>query len=59
LVTLIEKFEDEHYQLNAATPQSILLRLMEAQGIKQEVSTGVTGFRRVVYLMKVIVQQSF
>lgn len=48
LVTLIEKFEDEHYQLNAATPQSILQHLIEARGIKQEDLVGVIGSRGVV-----------
>lgn len=48
LVTLIEKFEDEHYQLNAATPQSILHHLIEARGIKQEHLVGVIGSRGVV-----------
>jgi HTH-type transcriptional regulator/antitoxin HigA len=48
LVTLIEKFEDEHYQLNAATPQSILLHIMEARDIKQEDLVGVIGSRGVV-----------
>lgn len=35
LFTLIEKFEDEHYQLNASTPHGILRELMEARGVKQ------------------------
>lgn len=48
LVTLIEKFEDEHYQLNAATPQSILLHFMEARDIRQEDLIGVIGSRGVV-----------
>lgn len=47
LVTLIEKFEDEHYQLNASTPQSILLHLMEARDLKQEDLIGVIGSRGV------------
>lgn len=48
LVTLIEKFEDEHYQLNASTPQSILLHLLEARDLKQEDLIGVIGSRGVV-----------
>jgi antitoxin component HigA of HigAB toxin-antitoxin module len=40
LFTLIEKFEDEHYQLNASTPHSILRELMEARGVGS--STGQT-----------------
>lgn len=31
---LIQAFEDRHYQLNAATPLSVLKELMEARGIK-------------------------
>ena len=34
LVSLIEKFEDEHYQLKASTPRSTLLHLMEERKIK-------------------------
>jgi HTH-type transcriptional regulator/antitoxin HigA len=48
LVTLIEKFEDEHYQLGGSTPQSILLHLMEARDLKQEDLVGVIGSRGVV-----------
>lgn len=48
LVILIEKFEDEHYKLNAATPQSILQHLMESRGINQEDLVGVIGSRGVV-----------
>lgn len=47
LVTLIEKFEDEHYQLNASTPQSILLHLMEARDLKQSDLVGVLGSKGV------------
>lgn len=48
LVTLIEKFEDEHYQLHGSTPQSILQHLMEARDIRQEDLIGVIGSRGVV-----------
>lgn len=48
LVILIEKFEEEHYQLGAATPQSILQHLMEARSVKQEDLVGVIGSRGVV-----------
>lgn len=34
LFVLIEKYEDEHYQLNAATPLGILRELMEARSVK-------------------------
>jgi len=47
LVTLIEKFEDEHYQLNASTPQSILLHLMEARDLKQSDLVGILGSKGV------------
>jgi HTH-type transcriptional regulator / antitoxin HigA len=48
LVILIEKFEDEYYRIGAATPQSILLHLMEARDIKQEDLVGIIGSREVV-----------
>ncbi|MUG95300.1 helix-turn-helix domain-containing protein [Scytonema sp. UIC 10036] len=48
LIMLIEKFEDEHYQIGEATPQSILLHLMEARGIKQEDLVGIIGSLEVV-----------
>lgn len=48
LATLIEKFEDEHYQLNAATPQSILQYLMEEREIKQADLVGILGSSGVV-----------
>ncbi|KJH70242.1 helix-turn-helix domain-containing protein [Aliterella atlantica] len=41
LVTLIEKFEEEHYPLPQADPYSILLHLMEAQNTKDEDLVGV------------------
>ncbi|HEU4390801.1 MAG TPA: transcriptional regulator [Blastocatellia bacterium] len=34
LVNLIEKFEAEHYHLNASTPRGILLELMEARNVQ-------------------------
>ncbi|MEG4076022.1 transcriptional regulator [Microcoleus sp. Pol14D5] len=33
LVKLIEDFEEKHYQLNASTPQSRLIHLMEARSL--------------------------
>ena len=47
LVILIEKFEDEHYQLNASTPLSILLHLMEARDLKQSDLVGILGSKGV------------
>jgi HTH-type transcriptional regulator/antitoxin HigA len=34
MVTLIEDYEDKHFQLSAATPLTILLELMENRGVK-------------------------
>ena len=34
-MTLVEDFEEKHYQLNASTPQGILRELMEARAVKQ------------------------
>ena len=48
LVSLIEKFEDEHYQLAASTPHSILLHLMEERGLRQTDLVSVIGSRGVV-----------
>jgi HTH-type transcriptional regulator / antitoxin HigA len=36
LVSLIENFEDRHYQLKAATPLEILTELMNDRGLKQK-----------------------
>jgi HTH-type transcriptional regulator/antitoxin HigA len=47
LVTLIEKFEDEHYQLNASTPHSLLQHLMEARDLKQSDLVGILGSKGV------------
>ncbi len=43
LVTLIEKFEDEHYQMHGSTPQSILQTLMEGRNLKQSDLVGILG----------------
>ncbi|MGK7893347.1 MAG: type II toxin-antitoxin system HigA family antitoxin [Xenococcus sp. (in: cyanobacteria)] len=48
LVTLIEKFEAEHYPISEGTPHQMLLHLMEASGIKQENLVGIIGSRGVV-----------
>lgn len=48
LVTLIDKFENEKYPIPEGTPYSMLLHLMEANGIKQENLVGVIGSRGVV-----------
>ncbi|MBD2384353.1 helix-turn-helix domain-containing protein [Cylindrospermum sp. FACHB-282] len=43
LVTLIEQYEDKHYQLKAATPLDILQELMLARGLKQKDIVDVFG----------------
>ncbi|BAZ27833.1 hypothetical protein NIES4074_02610 [Cylindrospermum sp. NIES-4074] len=43
LVTLIEQYEDKHYQLKAATPLEILQELMSARGLKQKDMVEVFG----------------
>ncbi len=48
LVTLIEKFEDEHYPIPVSSPLNILKHLMEARNLKQEDLVGVIGSRGVV-----------
>ena len=48
LVSLIKKFEEQHYQLAASTPHSILVHLMEARGLRQADLVGVIGSRGVV-----------
>ena len=48
LVTLIEKFEDEHYPIPEGTPNQMLINLMEASNIKQENLVGIIGSRGVV-----------
>jgi HTH-type transcriptional regulator/antitoxin HigA len=48
LVTLIEKFEQEHYPMSEGDPNSMLLHLMEARDLKQEDLVGLIGTRDVV-----------
>jgi HTH-type transcriptional regulator / antitoxin HigA len=48
LVTLIEKFETEHYPIPPSSPHSILKHLMEEAEVKQEDLVGVIGSRGVV-----------
>jgi HTH-type transcriptional regulator / antitoxin HigA len=48
LVLLIEKFEDERYQLNGSTPLSILQHLMEVRGIEPEDLVGAIGSKEAV-----------
>jgi len=48
LVSLIEKFEDQHYQLAASTPHSTLIHLMEERELRQTDLVGIIGSRGVV-----------
>ncbi len=48
LVVLIEKFEEEHYPIEDASPHDILLHLMEENNIKQADLVGILGSRGVV-----------
>ena len=48
LVTLIEKFEQEHYQPGlTSTPQSILYFLMEQKGMVEEDLVGILGSQEI------------
>jgi HTH-type transcriptional regulator/antitoxin HigA len=47
LVRLIEDFEAKHYQLNASTPHSRLLHLMEARGLEKAELVKILGAREV------------
>ncbi len=46
LGSLVEQFEDKHYQLNASTPHSLLLHFMEARNLKQADLVGVISVSR-------------
>jgi HTH-type transcriptional regulator / antitoxin HigA len=48
LITLIEKFENEHYPIPVSTPLEMLKHLMEARNHKQEDLVGIIGSRGVV-----------
>jgi HTH-type transcriptional regulator/antitoxin HigA len=48
LVSLIEKFEDEHYPLKAATPRSTLLHLIEERDIQPIDLTPIIGSEELV-----------
>ena len=47
LVRLIEDFEDKHYQLNASTPHSRLIHLMEAKSLETTDLVEIFGSREV------------
>lgn len=48
LVTLIEKFEDEHYPISENSSHSMLLHLIEARNIKQEDLVEIIGSKSIV-----------
>jgi HTH-type transcriptional regulator / antitoxin HigA len=48
LITLIEKFEDEHYPIPVSSPLNMLKHLMETRNLKQEDLVGIIGSRGVV-----------
>ena len=48
LVTLIEKFEEEHYPIPEGSPHSILMHLMESNGISLEQLAEVMGSADIV-----------
>lgn len=48
LVKLIEDFEDKHYQINASTPRSRLLHLLEARSLEQSDLVKILGSSEVV-----------
>jgi len=48
LVTLIEKFEEEHYPIKEGNPHSMLLHLMEARNLNQSDLVGLIGSTGVV-----------
>ncbi len=48
LLTLVEKYEDEHYPMNNTSPLDILLHLMESNDLKQADLVNVIGSSGVV-----------
>ncbi len=48
LITLIEKFEEEHYPIPVSSPLEMLKHLMDARSLKQEDLIGIVGSRGVV-----------
>ena len=48
LITLIEKYEDEHYQMGESTPHSMLLHLMDAQSLEEADLVESLGSRELV-----------
>jgi HTH-type transcriptional regulator/antitoxin HigA len=48
LITLIEKYEDEHYPVGESKPQSMLLHLMDAQSLEPANLVEILGSSEVV-----------
>ncbi len=48
LITLIEKYEDEHYPMGETTPQSMLLHLIEARSLEEADLVEILGSSEVV-----------
>jgi HTH-type transcriptional regulator/antitoxin HigA len=48
LTVLIEAYEDEHYQVRAASPVEVLVELMEANNLKQKDLAPLLGSESVV-----------
>ena len=48
LITLIEKYEDEHYPMGESTPHSMLLHLMDAQSLQSADLVEILGSREIV-----------
>ena len=48
LIILIEKYEDEHYQMGESTPHSMLLHLMDAQSLEEADLVESLGSRELV-----------
>ncbi|MFN5966306.1 MAG: type II toxin-antitoxin system HigA family antitoxin, partial [Pseudanabaena sp.] len=48
LLTLVEKYEDEHYPMNNSSPLDIILHLMESNDLKQADLVNVIGSSGVV-----------
>ncbi|MBW4613141.1 MAG: transcriptional regulator [Desmonostoc vinosum HA7617-LM4] len=49
LITLIEKYEDEYYPIGESTPHSMLIHLMDAQGLEPTDLVEIIGSREVVF----------
>ncbi|MGH8001705.1 MAG: helix-turn-helix domain-containing protein [Brasilonema sp.] len=48
LMTLIEKYEDEHYSIGESTPHSMILHLIDAQSLKSSDLVKILGSEEVV-----------